>query len=317
MALSYGQLSAITTSDYIPKLINNIYNTNGFFKRLNRPGFLQLKSGGSDIVAPIVSSKPTSGKWFSDYEELDTTQTDNITAAKYDWKQLHEPIKISKGELAKNSDDAQKLSLVESKMKIAEMNIRDTIGTGLFANGTTNAKSLSGLDNVMSASSALGGIAVADLATWIAGIDGGQTIAANRDLTLPLMQNAVGYATFSETEKPTVGLCRQNVMDQVWALFQPFQRLYSDEMAKLGFENVLMFNGIPMIVDSHAGAGKIYFVDEKNVQLAVMKDVNFAVEKLKDLEAQWALLTNIFWMGNLVTSSRRSNALLDYITVAA
>ena len=119
MALTYTQITAITEKHFLKKLIDNIYGSNALIARLSRPGKLQLKDGGTSIVAPVINSKPTSGGYFNDLDALSTDRTDNITAAEIDWKQLYEPIRVSRKEMLQNNGDAAKLNLVASKVQIA------------------------------------------------------------------------------------------------------------------------------------------------------------------------------------------------------
>jgi len=315
MALTYGQITAITEKLYIPRMIDNVYDTNAVLKRMNRPEYLKLSTGGEKVIAPVISSSTASlTKWYAANDALTTTSSDNITASEFEWKSLFEPIRISRQDLLKNAGDAQKLSLISSKMEIAKSGLQDSLGTGIFSDGSTTANSIVGLQNLMSTSSTYGGIAVADMASWVASVKSNGAVA--RSLTLGLMQQADGSATYADDVRPTVLVCKQNVLDQVWGLFQAHQRLMSEEMAGLGFSNILTFNGKPVIADSHAVAGQIFFIDEKHVFLQVMKDENMRVETLEKLESANAMLTKIFWMGALVCNSRRSNALLSDIATA-
>jgi len=319
MALSYSQLDSITEKKFIKKLVDNVYDTNALLARLTRPEKIMLKDGGTKIIAPIIKSKPGVGGYYSDLEELDISHTDDITAAEFEWKQIYEPIRISRADILKNSGDAAKLNLIASKVKIAEKNIKENLGVGLFSDGTASTgalttKQITGLQATIDTSSTYGGIAVADLAEWVAVSKNNS--GTDRALSMPLMQQAFGAVTYDD-DKPTVMVCRQNVYDQLWSLYQPHQRLMSKEMAQLGFEDVLVFNGKPVIVDSHCEAQKILFLNEEYLGLAVHKDENMRVDKKESLETSNSMLHKIFWMGNLVCNGRRYQAELSDIEVAS
>jgi len=315
MALTYDQIDSITTKTYIPKLVDNVFDTNAALKRFNRPGYKKVKTGGTSIMAPVIADSSTTGGWYQGLDTLDISATSNMTSAEFQWKQFYEAILISRADLLKNSGDAQKLSLIESKMKIAEASIQAKMETGIFSAGTESGGDIiTGLQALMSTSTTYGGIAVADMSSWVAVVK--DNSSTNRALTLPLMQQAVGAATYGSM-KPTVAYMNQEVYDQVWALYQPHQRLMSAEMSKLGFNNVLEFNGIPCLVTSYCPANTIYFVDEENVNLCAHRDEDMRKSKLSDLETSNAMLTKIFWMGNLICHSRRTNASLTDISVAS
>lgn len=312
MSLTYTQITAITERLFLKKLVDNVYGTNAALARMSRPGQLQLKTGGHQVLAPIIKSKPGVGGWYTGLDALDVSASDDITAAQFEWRQLYEPIRISKLDLLKNAGDAQKLSLVASKVKVAEAAIRDNLATGLF--GAGGSKTIDGFQALLSTSATYGNVAVADLAEWVAVVK--ENSGTDRALTLALIQQAFGEAS-QDSGKPKCMYMNQNVFDQVWGLFQPHQRFISASMSKLGFENVLEVNGVPAIVDSHCKANAIQMIDEENTQLCVFKEENLRKETLEKLETSNSMLMRIFWAGNLVSSSRRTNAELSDISVAA
>jgi len=317
MSLSYNQITAITENLFLKTLADNIYNSNAILARMSRPDKMQLKDGGVKIIAPIINSEPGLGGSFSDLDALDTSRTDNITAAEYEWKQYYEPIRISRREMLQNNGDAAKLNLIASKVKIAEKQFRENLADGLFSDGTGNdSKDITGFQAALSTSSTYGGIVVADSPNWIAQIITGATSGTAEALALSRMQRAYGACT-QDNDSPTLVTCRQNVHDQLWALYQPHQRLVSEEMNQLGFENILTFNGIPVVVDSHMEAGAMYFLNEDYLFLAVHREENMRKETIERLETSNSMLMRIFWMGNLVCNNRRYQGKLDDITVAS
>jgi hypothetical protein len=312
MALTYNQITAITEKLFLKKLTDGIYDSNAIIKRLNRPGKKMVKDGGEKIVTPIIYSKPGEGGWYTDLDVLSTNRTDNISAAEYEWKQLHEPIRVSRLEMLKNNGDAAKLSLIAAKTQIAEKNIRENLAVGLFSSGA--GKLMTGLDACISTTSTYGSIAVADFAQWIAVVN--SNAGDNRPLTLALVQQFFG-ALSNEADKPTVFAMRQNVYDQLHGLFQPHQRLNSAEMSKLGFENVLTFNGVPCIVDSHVPANTIIGINEDYFHLCVHREEDMRKETIERMETSNSMLFRIFWAGNAVCTNRRYQGKISDLEVAA
>lgn len=315
MALTYDQITAITEKYFVPKLANNVYDSNALLKKMR--GEMELIDGGEKILAPIIKSKPGSGGYFSDFDVLDTTPTDDITSASFDWKQLHEPIKVSRTQELKNNGDRAKIKLVAAKMQIAELAMKENLALGLFSDGSAttgamSAKQLTGLRAILSTSSTYGGIAVADLAEWIATVDNNSSV--DRALTLSLMQTTQGHVTFDE-QKPNTITCPQAVFDVFWSLLQPHQRLASEEAARIGFVQAL-YNGVDVMVDSHQEAGTMYFLNLNFLKLYVHRLENMRFDKLTQIETQAATLGRIFWAGNLVCNGRRYQGKLDDIETA-
>ncbi len=322
MAITFNQIDAITTNKFLRKLTDNVYFKHQFLRRLTRPGQLRLKDGGVKIQVPIISSKPGSGGYFEGFDTLNITPTDDITAATFDWKQLVEPIHISRKEMLQNSGDSQKLSLVASKMEVAENQIRRNLTLGLFSDGTAatgalTTKQITGLQATLNQTSATtyGGISEDDLSDWV-GVSKGAS-GVNRPLTLNLLQQT-WQAASDGAEKTTVLTMRGNIYDQLWALYQPHQRLQSDkEMAALGFKNIPVFNGAPIIIDENMKANTIYLLNEDFLFLCVHRQENLRIETINGLETSNSMLKKIFWMGELVTSQRRRQAELADIEASA
>ena len=311
MALTYAQLNAIATNTIDKTLTDNVYSSTPILKRFSDAS--KKVAGGMQIQVPLVSSAPSGGGSYSDLDTLTITRTDNISAAVYDWKQYYEPVRVSRLDLAKTSGDAGKLDLIASKIQIAESNFAENLSTGIFSDGSGNSgKDITGFAAMLSASATYGGIAVADMAKWAAQIllNG----AVNRTLSLALIQQLDGACSDGK-ESPSLFVAKQNVYDEAYNLFTPFQRIESEEMGKLGFKS-LMINGKALVVDSHAPANSIVALNEKYVNMFIHKDNNMRKEHHATLETTDSMLTKIFWMGNIGCSQRRRQGRLGDISVA-
>lgn len=79
MALSIDQLNAITTKWIMPKLHDNIFDSNPYTARMIRSGSYQARNGGVTIDVPLNYATATSSGWYSGTETLNTTDNENIT----------------------------------------------------------------------------------------------------------------------------------------------------------------------------------------------------------------------------------------------
>lgn len=320
MALTYNQITSITENVFIRKLADNIFTSKAYLAYMKQPGRMKLLDGGDQIIVPIIYSKPgTSGRFYTNLDALNTDPTDNQTAARFTWKQQYEPIRISRLDLLKNNGDAAKLSLIASKSQIAQENIDDVALLGIFSDGTAATGALSadqhtGLAAAIHATSTYGNISTSDFAGWAATIKSNS--GTNRALTLNLINSIIGALTEGKN-RPDLAVMKQNVADELWGLFQPHQRLMNEGMKKLGFEGVLEVNGVPHIVDSHAPANEIQYLNSEFCYMVAHRDENWRKETLEKLETSNSMLTRFFWMGNIVTSNRRFIGKLDDIEVAA
>jgi hypothetical protein len=308
MALTYSEITAIAQNAINKSLTDNIFGSNIVLKKMKDKA--KMLAGGVNIQEPLIYSTSTSGGWYTDVDALTISKTDNITAAVFAWRQAYESIRVSQLDVAKCSGDSAKLDLVASKIKVAELAMADRLAVGLFGNG--GSSTIDGFQAMID-DDTYGGINPADFAGWAAQLKGNS--GTDRALSLGLIQQLDGACTIGQ-DAPTFFVARQNVYDEAYNLFQPHQRLESEEVAKLGFKS-LMVNGKPLLVDSHAPVKTIFAINEKYAQLVIHKDNNMRKEHHSALESTDSMLTKIFFMGNLVCSNRRMHGELTDIKVAA
>lgn len=155
MSLTYDQISAITKKKFLPKMVDNIFDSNPLLKRLRAKS--PKLDGGERIMVPLLYATTTASGWFSGADTLSTSDNEQFTAAAYTWKQAYANITITRLDELKNSGEAQVLSLVKNKVKAAEKTLADTLGTGLYNAGST-AKAIVGLRAIVDSASTVGGI---------------------------------------------------------------------------------------------------------------------------------------------------------------
>lgn len=306
MALTYDQLSAITQRKYMPKLYDNIFDSNPILQRWKKKGFKML-DGGTSILVPLNYAQTSASGWYSGPDTLDTTDNQNITAAEYAWRQLYANVSITRDEELKNSGDSQILDLVKSKVQIAEKTLVDKLGTGIYSNGTTDPKSIAGFRNIISASNTVGGISQTTNSWWSSQVDSSTTT-----LSIAAMQSRFNAASV-DSDQPSVIATTRSIYNSYYALLQPQQRFVDAESAKGGFQ-ALMFNGKPVLADSHAPTSFMYFLNEDYLDLAVHKDENMRFEPFIKPVNQNVKTAKIYFMGALVSSNNRLQAVMSAIT---
>ena len=143
MALNYDSLSALTKDKFLPILVDNIFNSNPLALKLLKNA--EKLDGGKKIITPVEYGTNSAQGFFSGYDVLDTTPSDPITAAEWNWKQAYASITISGEEELKNSGDSQVLSLLKSKMRNAERSLKDLFGSKVFANAAPASNEITSL----------------------------------------------------------------------------------------------------------------------------------------------------------------------------
>ena len=163
MALTFDEISAITEKKFMPILVDNIFNKNALLMELKKKE--KPQTGGESCVVPLNYAVNGAGGWYAGAETLDTSDSDVITAAQFEWKQLYENISITRNDELRNSGDAAKVGFVRSKMEVAEKTIRNRLNTALFNTGS-DSKQIAGLNAFLSTSASYGGISQTTYSWW-------------------------------------------------------------------------------------------------------------------------------------------------------
>jgi hypothetical protein len=296
MALTYDQISAITQKKFIPKLYDNIFDSNPIVMRLKKKSYEKI-DGGERIVVPLNYAMVTASGWYSGSETLSTTDNEVITAAEYTWKQLYANISILRSDELKNSGDSQILSLVKNKVKVAEKTMEDKLGTGIYSDGT-DTKSIVGLRDIVAINQTVGGIDQNAYSWWQAKLDSSTTT-----LSIAVMQSRYNACAVNNDHTTVIATTR-SLFNSYYALLQPQQRFQDSETAKGGFSS-LMFNGAPVIADSYCPASHMLFLNENYLHLFAHKDEDMRFEPFQKPINQNLKVAKIYWMGAFGSSNNR------------
>lgn len=306
MALSYDQISAITRRKFIPKMVDNIFDSSPLLQRAKKKGWYESQDGGTTIVHPLNYAQNSAGGWYSGADTLDTTDNEVITAAEYSWKQMYDNISIKRIDELKNMGDSRVLNFVKQKIQIAEKTGMDRLGTGMYSAGT-DSKAIGGLRLIVSASNTVGGIDQSSYSWWQAQVDSTTTT-----LTIPAMQTQLSACKINN-EKPTIITTDSTGYDRYYNLLQPQQRFQDAETAKGGFTS-LMFNGIPVLDDAKCPSGYMFFLNENYLFLTYHKDENFRFEDFQKPVNQNVKVAKIYWAGNMGSSNNRMHGVFTGLT---
>lgn len=297
MALTYGEISSVTQQLFIPKLVDNIFASNALLQRMRKKNYEKL-DGGTKIIQPLLYAQTSAVGRYSGADTLDTTPNDQITAAEFDWKQYYANITITRLDELKNSGKSQVINFVKAKVQSAEKSLANLLGTDLFGDGTTTG-SFPGLAAICAGSgTTYGGISKTTYSWWR-----GQTDSSTTALTVPVIRGMIGDLTI-DNDGPTVAVGTQNVYDNIYSLLQPQQRFTDSETVKAGFKNIL-WEGIPVLVDSHVSSGDLFFINENYISMMVHKDEDFRFEPFIKPTNQNISTAKIYWTGSMVCSNCR------------
>jgi len=323
MALNYDNLSALTKNQYIPLMVDNIFNSNVLTKRLLSKS--KASASGNKVLQPVEYEKATTTGFYNGYDVLDTAPTEVFTDAEYEWKQMYATISISGREEALNSGAERVIDLLEAKVKNAEKSMKDTFGTTLYGTGTGSTDEFVGLQHICSVDRTLGGINSTDYPWW----DVGYVLASGNSPTYAdlatdgdadFIQDHLRKAVSSliiDGHRPTMIVTTPIILYAYEESLVAQKRFGASagSTADAGFRN-LLFRDIPVFADDHCPAGKMFLINENFIQFRHHRKRNFSFEPYQKPLNQDARVAKILWLGALTCSAPRYMGMISGLPTA-
>ena len=312
MSLNYDNLSALTKNQYIPLLVDNIFESNVLTHRLLRKS--KAGASGQKVLQPVEYAKNASSGFYSGYDVMDTAPTEIFTDAEYEWKQMYATISISGREEALNDGAERVIDLLEAKVKNAEKSMKDSFGTTLYGTQAGTGDDFAGLQHIIAQDRSLGGIDSTTYTWWDAGVVkalssnntyANVTDSSNANYIQKLLRETVSALTI-DGQTPTAIITTNVVLDAYEETLVAQKRFGASagSEADAGFRN-LTFRDIPIFADDHCPDGMMFFLNENFLQFRHHRKRNFAFEPFMKPINQDARVAKILWLGALTCSAPR------------
>ncbi len=304
LTINWDQVNSLVGRQAIPKVVDNIFNSNLFQKRLWAKA--EQKDGGAYIQQPLLAAEGPSG-WWSGNDTLNTSQVDLVKSAVYGWKFAFCSNTVSLEDEIKVSGANAVGSLVSIGMQTMELSGANLMGQGIYSDGTSNVKAITGLRAAVTGTGVTyGGISKTTNAFWRSPVD------ATTTLTESLMMSLFGQATAGDI-KPTLIVTTQAIYNILWAILSDAKRLVNASQGAAGFTG-LSFNGVDVVVDSHCPAGYMYFLNERFLHLYTSPKANWKyVPYASPVNQPNVRSSFMLWAGNLTCDNCRFQAALTAI----
>ncbi len=196
------------------------------------------------------------------------------------------------------------------------MQMADFLGGGAWSDAVSNVKALDGLKGAVdngTVAATYGGLARASNPFWNAQVD-----SATTTLTALSMRTLMGNCT-EGGRSPTVIFTTQFIYNKYWNLLQPNQAWPVNpggadvQLAQAGFTNAV-FDGVPVIVDSHVPANSLFMLNERYLELIVKTGLDFYLEDFVKPPNQDVFVSLLKWMGQLILKNPARNGKMTAIT---
>ena len=319
MPLNYDALTALTQKKYVPKIVDNFFDSNPLLAFLKKRQ--KAFPGGHAIIEPLVYGNLQGVKSYSLYDTISYDTDLPISAAEFRPKNVVAPIIISKDEELMNAGETQVLSMLKSKIDIVEKTLKDSVTTMLYGDGTGNGgKDFTGLAAAIAATGTYGGISRTDYSWWRAAVDTNHATTPGTDATLSLNKMLRMFLKLSDgNDQPDVILCGMATWHEYFKLLDTkivLNTAVGKKMADYGFQT-LEFMGKPVMADPNCPEGLMYFLNTKYLTWRVHKDANFKVTPFRNDDTRLAKKQEILLTANLTINNCRKFGVLNDIAYTA
>jgi hypothetical protein len=314
---TFTELVATTWRNHAKDVKDNISRHNALYNRIATKGQIRLEDGGLTIAQPLDYNSNGTYQRYSGYDVLNIQQSDVITAAEYQWRQIALNVVASGLELRTNSGGNAIVKLAKARIKNAMRTFKNNFSYDLYADGTL-PNQIGGLQALV-ADAGTGTIGGIDSSAWpfwqnavqsaAAPLQGGGAVTVSAttiegSIMLPLWLNQV-----RGDDKPDVIISSNDWFSFYESSQVSIKRYTSADDVSGGFTS-LKYKNADVIFDGGSGipSAHMYFLNTDYLELVVHKDANLSVQDDMKPYNQDATVIPVLWMGNMICTNRRLQA---------
>lgn len=316
----FTELVATTFRNHARDVKDNVSRNNALYNRLTSKGQTRLEDGGLTIAQPLDYNMNGTYQRYSGYDILNIQQSDVITAVEFQWRQIALNVVASGLELRTNSGGNAIIKLAKSRIKNAMRTFKNNFSYDIYGDGTL-PNQIGGLQALV-ADAGTGVIGGVDSSAWpfwanvvqsaAAPLQGGGAVTVSAttietSLMLPLWLNQV-----RGDDKPDLIIMSNDYFSFYEASQVAIKRYTNESGNATGGFTTLKYKSADVIFDGGSGipASHAYFLNTDYIELVAHRDANLDVQDQMRPYNQDAAVIPILWMGNMVTSNRRLQAVM-------
>ena len=263
-------------------LADNVSNHNPLLNRMRERGNLTQVTG-RDIVRELEYADNSTVSFYNGYEILDTSPSDVLTAAVFDYKQLAGNVTISGREQIQNSGEQQLINLLEARIGNLERSMENSLASSLFSDGTgSSSKEIGGLQLVVAdaGTGTVGGINSSTF-TFFQNKEATATSSAFSTANIQSDMNGLYIQLVRGTDAPDLVVAGSTPYTTYLSTLQALQRVADSRLADLGFTAVKYLNS-DVVYDSNCAATRMYFLNTNYLRLETAAGRDFVPGEAKE-----------------------------------
>lgn len=312
---TFTELVSTTFRKHRKEVKDNLSNRNALLKYIMKRGNYETEDGGLTIATPLDYTTNSTYQRYSDWDTLNISASDVISAAEYQWRQIAINVVASGRELRINSGDSRIINLAKARIKNAIRTFNNSFSSDLYSSGSLTNQ-INGLQAIVADTNTntVGGI---DANTWSFWQNTVFDCSVNSvTSSASTIENSMLLPAWLTVDRGMDDQPDLIVMDNTYyKYFEASQvsiKRYMDAskadggMVSLKYKNAdVLFDGNSGIPSSHA-----YLLNTNYLKLVVHKDADLEIMDEVRPVNQDGSVTTILWMGNLVCSNRKQQAVI-------
>lgn len=308
----YTSLISSTLDKFIrEKVTDNVIGNNALLSILQSKGKIIHEVGGRNFAENIAYAANSSTQWQDPTDLLDTSPQDEFSTAIFAPKFLSSTVVFTIEEQLKNAGEAAIFNLIKAKQDKVLSDLRNTLSTALFGDGTANGgKTIGGLQSIIAddpTTGTVGGINRANNAFWrnqvydFSTSAGGNASASN---ILAGMNSLFLSCQVQQGEYPDLIIADTNYYSFYESATQQIQRITTPSEGKIGFQN-LAYKNASVVYDPNTPSNHMYFINTNFVKFRHLNNPLFTKAETTRATNQLVYVTPVFLYGNLTIDSAR------------
>lgn len=312
---TFTELVSTTFRKHRKEIKDNVSNRNALLKYIMKKGNYRTEDGGLTIVTPLDYAENSTYQRYSDWDTLDISASDVISAAEYQWRQVAINVVASGRELRINSGGSKIINLSKSRIKNALRTFNNNFSNDIYSDGTASNQ-VNGLQALVSddGTGTVGGIVSGTYTFWknqffdcsANSVTSSATTIEN-SMMLPLWLNL----DRGPSDQPDL-IVMDNTYYQYFETSQVSIKRYMDSSKADAGMSTLKYKGADVLFDGNSGipASHAYFLNTEYLGLCVHQDADLSIMDEQRPINQDGVVIPILWMGNLTLSNRNQQGVI-------